>query len=236
MRDTAPRICALVPAFNEEDRIASTLLSIASRREITRIYVIDDGSTDETQARVQVTGTAALVTQAGGNVGKGGALTAAYAVLSKHAPPFDIFLLLDADLGASASECVKLLPPLLSGDADMTVGTLPPDPDFADTGERGGFGLATGLARWAIRRRTGQTFAQPLSGQRAVRREVLDALGGTFAAGFGVEVALTRGALEKGFRVTEVPTEFRHNVTGGDWKSVWHRARQLLDVARAVLR
>lgn len=232
MSDTAPRICALVPAFNEQDHIVSTLLSLASRREIAVIYVVDDGSTDETQARARsVEGV--RVVRLPKNGGKGAALCAGYA---EARPEGDIFLLLDGDLGASASECVKLLPPLLSGDADMTIGTLPPDPDFTESGERGGFGLATGLARWAIKRRTGQTFAQPLSGQRAVRRELLDALGGTFASGFGVEVALTRAALEKGFRVAEVPTEFRHHVTGGDWKSVWHRARQLRDVARVLLK
>ena len=92
------------------------------------------------------------------------------------------------------------------------------------------------LARWGIQRRTGREFAQPLSGQRAVRRSVLDALGGRFAPGFGVEVDLTVRALQAGFRVQEVPTEFRHKVSGGDWGSVQHRARQFRDVARVVLR
>ena len=57
----------------------------------------------------------------------------------------------------------------------MTIGLLPPDPAFAATGRRGGMGLVVRLARWGIARRTGRTFAQPLSGQRAVRRAVLDA-------------------------------------------------------------
>ena len=39
-----------------------------------------------------------------------------------------------------------------------------------------------------------------------------------------------------GCRVREVPTQFRHHVTGGDWRSLRHRARQLWDVARVVLR
>ena len=77
-------------------------------------------------------------------------------------------------------------------------------------------------------------FRQPLSGQRAVRKSVLDALGGKFAPGFGVEVDLTIRALEAGFRVMEVETEFRHHVTGGDWPSLKHRARQFRDVARIV--
>lgn len=234
MNNASPalRICALIPAFNEEDRLVSTLLALQSRREVHCIFVVDDGSSDDTAARAWSVEGVRVLRQIANN-GKGAALSAAY---KETRGLGDIFLLLDADLGASAAEAVKLLPSLLNGDADMTVGLLPPDPDFAESGGRGGFGLVTGLARWAIKRRTGQTFQQPLSGQRAVRREVLDALGGVFASGFGVEVALTRGALEKGFRVMEVPTEFRHKVTGTDWHGLLHRARQLRDVARAVLR
>ena len=168
----------------------------------------------------------------GRNGGKGAALTAAYAAARDWA---DVFLLLDADLGASAGEAVKLLPPILAGDADMTVGMLPPDPAFAATGQSGGRGFVVRLARQGIARRTRKVFQQPLSGQRAVRKSVLDALGGWFAPGFGVEVDLTIRALQAGFRVLEVETEFRHHVTGGDWPSLMHRARQFRDVARIVL-
>ncbi len=226
-----PRVCALVPAYNEAARIASTLLALRARREIHAIVVADDGSGDDTARLARASGADLVLSLPNG--GKGAALTAAYQAAREMG---DIFLLLDADLGASASECVKLLPLLRSSEADMTIGLLPADPDFARTGQRGGLGLVVRLARWGIARRTGQIFEQPLSGQRAVRRDVLERLGGRFAPGFGVEVALTVGALQAGCRVREVPTQFRHHVTGGDWRSLRHRARQLWDVARVVLR
>lgn len=225
------RVCALVPAFNEAARIGATILALRSRREVHTIVVADDGSGDDTAMLARAAGADLVVPLANG--GKGAALSAAYQAARGLG---DIFLLLDADLGASASECVKLLPLVRSREADMTIGLLPPDPDFARSGQRGGAGLVVRLARWGIARRTGRTFAQPLSGQRAVRREVLERQGGIFARGFGVEVALTLGALGDGFDVREVPTHFRHHVTGGDWRSVRHRARQLWDVARVVLR
>ena len=37
----------------------------------------------------------------------------------------DIVLLLDADLGATASQAALLLAPLLAGEADMTIATFP---------------------------------------------------------------------------------------------------------------
>lgn len=227
---TPLRVCALVPAFNEAARISTTVQALASRRAIDQVVVVDDGSSDDTAERARQAGATRVITQANG--GKGAALRTAYQAARDEA---DVFLLLDADLGASAAEAVKLLPPIYDGRADMTIGMLPPDPEFAASGERGGTGLVVRLARWGIHRRTGRAFEQPLSGQRAVRREVLEAVGGTFAPGFGVEVGLTIGALGAGFRVLEVPTEFRHHVTGGDWPSWMHRARQFRDVARVVL-
>lgn len=224
-----PRVCALVPAYNEAERIGLTIASLRARPEIGEIVVLDDGSSDGTSDIARASGMARVLTSRNG--GKGAALTAAYAAARDGA---DIFLLLDADLGASAGEAVKLLPPLWAGDADMTVGLLPHDPAFAATGQSGGRGFVVRLARQGIERRTRQKFQQPLSGQRAVRKSVLEALGGRFAPGFGVEVDLTVRALEAGFRVVEVETEFRHHVTGGDWPSLKHRARQFRDVARIV--
>lgn len=226
-----PRVCALIPAFNEAERIAVTVAALRLRPEITDIVVMDDGSTDGTAEVARTAGATLVLT--GGNGGKGAALSAAYAAARERA---EIFLLLDADLGYSAGEAVKLLPPLFLDQADMTIGMLPPDPAFAATGQSGGRGLVVRLARWGIERRTQHTMAQPLSGQRAVRRSVLDALGGRLAPGFGVEVDLTVRALQAGFRVREVATEFRHKVTGGDWPSLQHRAKQFRDVAQVVLR
>ncbi len=219
-RDARPmsealRVCALIPAYNEAARIADTVAALCARPEIDDVVVMDDGSSDGTAEIARAAGATLVLT--GRNGGKGAALAAAYAAARGRG---DIFLLLDADLGASAGEAVKLLPPLLAGEADMTIGLLPPDPDFAASGQSGGRGFVVRLARWGIARRTGQTFTQPLSGQRALRRDVLETLGGTFAPGFGVEVDLTIRALQAGFRVQEVETQFRHHVTGGDWASL----------------
>ena len=226
---TPPRVCALIPAYNEAERIGLTVAALKNRPEVTDVVVLDDGSTDSTAEIARAAGASLVLT--GPNCGKGAVLSAAYAAARERA---DVFLLLDADLGSSAGEAVRLLPPIFAGVAEMTVGMLPPDPEFAATGQSGGRGLVVRLARWGIQRRTQRMFRQPLSGQRAVRRSVLDALGGKFAPGFGVEVDLTIRALQLGFRVVEVETEFRHKVTGGDWPSLRHRARQLRDVARIV--
>lgn len=91
------------------------------------------------------------------------------------------------------------------------------------------------LARWGIARLTGQTMLAPLSGQRAVRRQVLEDAGG-FAAGWGVEVALTVSALQNGYRILEIPTQMSHRVTGRSPAAILHRAQQFLAALRVLLR
>lgn len=223
-------VCALIPAYNESERISITISALKARKEIHSIVVCDDGSTDNTVELAKSSGADLVLTQK--NMGKGAALTNAYeSVRGKY----DVYLLLDADLGASAGEAVKLLPPLWKEEADMVIGMLPPDPEFAETGESGGTGMVVSLANWGIKRSTGKTFQQPLNGQRAIRKEVLEKIGGKFQSGFGVEVALTITTLKAGFRVVEVDTQFRHKVTGSDWSSVFHRGHQFIDVAKALL-
>src|SRR5262245_24313351 len=98
-------------------------------------------------------------------------------------------------------------------------------------GHRSGFGLVEGLAGWGIRRSTGRRMDRPLSGQRAIRREA-GSMG--FARGFGVETAFTIDALRAGYRVVEVPCEITHARTGRDPAGFAHRARQGVDVVRAL--
>src|SRR5207249_9424485 len=96
----------------------------------------------------------------------------------------ELLLLLDADLRETAAEVVRLLEPLLTGEADMTVATFPPVP-----GHKGGFGLVLRLARWGVRRAGGPEMRAPLSGQRGLTRAAWERIG-RLDGGFGTEMGL----------------------------------------------
>ena len=98
----------------------------------------------------------------------------------------------------------------------------------------GGFGFALGFARWAIRRLCGLETAAPISGQRAMRTEVLRATL-PFARGYGMEVGMTVDAVRAGYRLREYELDLEHRATGRDLGGFLHRARQLADFARAYL-
>ncbi len=222
---------AIIPARNESERLASTIQALRSRPEVAGIIVIDDASTDDTYA-VATRENATRIVRLEKRAGKGGALMAGMKAAPDNA---EAYLFLDADLGDSATECVKLIAPLENNTADMTMGLLPPDLTLSAAGASGGgLGLVVGLARRGLLRRTGIEFLQPLAGQRAIRRSMIDPLGSALARGFGVEVGLTLAAVRAGCRVMEVETMFRHRVTGKSARAYLHRARQLIDVAAAL--
>ena len=214
-----PRVVALVAAHDRSDTVGATVAALGELA-LAEVVVIDDGSTDATADAARAAG--ARVVRLAANVGKGGAVTAGV----EATPEADVYLLVDADVGASAAAAGDLLGPVLSGGADMVIGVLP------RAGGRGGFGLVRGLAGAGIARATGWRPRAPLSGQRAVRASVLRRL--ELAPRFGLETALTIDALRSGARVAEVDVDLDHRHTGRRLSGFLHRGRQGRDIARAL--
>ncbi len=216
-------ISVIIPAYNESDRIAATVVAVQKLKNISQVIVVDDGSSDNTAESADAAGADIVLRQK--HSGKGAAIQNALIICTA-----EIVLLLDADLGDTASDAAKLLPPVISGVADMTIATFPVIP-----GKGGGMGLVVRLARWGIRILTGQVMNAPLSGQRAARRDLLTEIVG-FTSGWGAETAFTVLALRAGYRVLEVPTQMSHRVTGRSTADRLHRFKQLIEVARTLFR
>lgn len=218
--EPGPVVVALVPAKDRADDIAATVAALRGLTAVDRVLVIDDGSHDATAESARAAG--AEVLRLPVNRGKGGAVLAGV----EATPDAEVYLLIDADLAATASAADRLLDPVLGDEADMTIGVFPPAEG------RGGAGRVKALARRAIQRATGRELREPLSGQRAVRRTLLAGL--PSADRFGLEVAMTIDALRAGARVVEVEVPMDHRHTGGSWSGVVHRARQGADIGRAL--
>ncbi|MFA5384959.1 MAG: glycosyltransferase family 2 protein [Eubacteriales bacterium] len=211
------KVEVLIPAYNEEERISETVSAILNVPEIDGVLVVDDGSTDDTAIKARLAG--ARVVSLPVNSGKGEALNRGVKELTA-----EIIVFLDADLGPSAAEVKRLVDPVISGAADMTIARFP------KSKRKGGFGLVKRLAGEGIRRHTGLVMESPLSGQRAMTRRVAEKTA-PFATGFGVEVSMTITAAKQGFRILEVPVNMRHKETGRNWKGFIHRGKQFWHVA-----
>lgn len=230
----AKQITAIVPAYNEADIISDTVKAILDIPNIDQLIVVDDASTDGTAAAASK---AHKVIVLDNNMGKGGTLNAALPFVDG-----EIVLLLDADLGASAVEAVKLLEPVLNDKADMAVAIFGRSEISSSVNDSSklavrsrGFGLVVKFARLGIKILTGKTMEAPLAGPRALKREIIEKCGG-FAPKFGVEVGLTIDALRRGYRIVEVPVAMVHRPSGRDVKGFIHRGRQMADVLRILFK
>jgi glycosyltransferase involved in cell wall biosynthesis len=216
----------LVIARNEADRIAETVVALREAFAGARVIVVDGGSTDATADEAARAG-AGLV-RAGTHGGKGGSATlAARRVLAEPDAGDRLFVLCDGDLGASAGRLGPLVAAVERGECDLAVAA------FA-TKRGGGFGVAVGFSRWAIRSLTGLELRAPISGQRALRGASLQRLL-PFASGFGMETAMTIDAARAGLVVREVELDLEHRATGRDLRGFVHRARQLLSFVRVYV-
>lgn len=222
-------IVAVVPAMNSAGTIAATVTALLGVPRIASVVVVDDGSTDATgpegrRAAVALGRADALrVVRLERNAGKGAALEAGI----DHAPNASIFVFIDADLGATASVAELLLQPLVQGQADLAIGV-----PTTSAGARGGLGLVRSAAARGIHTACGFDTSAPLSGQRAIRGELIRSL--RIAPRFGVETAMTIDAVRACARVVEVPIDFEHRHTGRTLRGFAHRASQGADVARAL--
>ena len=228
---TRDAVAVVIPARNEEARIAATVAAASTLHGVELVIVVSDGSTDATVERAWSAG--AIVLRHPHPRGKAAALVTGTDAVSlieqyEHRAVPRHLLLLDADLEGSAGAAQALIDPVVLGVADLTIARFP-----RSAVPGAGRGLVVGLAERSIRRRTGWAPTQPLSGQRCLTRAAFDAAR-PLAHGFGVETGMTIDVLAAGFVVREVDTSLSHRVTGADLRSQLHRARQLVDVGRAV--
>jgi glycosyltransferase involved in cell wall biosynthesis len=213
-------LTVVIPAFDEESRVGDTVRAAVTLPDVTRVVVVDDGSRDATAAAASDAG--ATVWRHPRNQGKAAAMET-----GARAAGSGTLLFLDADLGATAANAEPLIAPVVAGEADMTIAA------FRSIVKLGGHGIVVAAARWGIHRATGWTPTQPLNGQRCLTWDAFTAAR-PLARGFGVETGMTIDLLRRGLRVREVEVDMSHRATGGDLSSQLHRARQLLDVTRAL--
>ncbi|MFB3891086.1 MAG: glycosyltransferase family 39 protein [Phycisphaerae bacterium] len=203
-------VSVLVPTLNEADNIDSLVPRIQSALAGAgldgEIVVVDGGSTDGTQARVQSWSAKGAVTliQSDGAGGLSGDILRA-AGSARH----DVVVVMDADLSHPPETVPLLAAPVLEGSSDVCVGSRyvkgGGTPDWPGS-RRLASRLATYLARPLV------NVNDPMSGFFAVRRDELLRFGRQ-AVGFkiGLEI-LARGG--DSLRVLEVPIVFHDRKAG----------------------
>lgn len=215
----------IIPAYNESERIVDTINGINHLAEVDEIVVVDDGSSDNTAQVVKSIDIEKLKfyiqTK---NYGKGKALEKGLEIMRKDA---DIVVFLDADVGKTSSEVIKIIRPVLDDECDVAIAR------FRPASKKGGMGFVKRLAKDSVYEMTGVELNSTISGQRAFKREVIDRFD-FMPDGYGVEVGMTVDILKWGYRVNEYLVDMTHNETGRDLKGFIHRGKQYLHIKKIV--
>lgn len=186
-----------------------TLRELAGR-EVDRVVVVDNGSSDDTAGIARSLG-ATTVTES--RVGYGSACQRGIATLETDTGPDagdrpDVLVFLDADDAAAPAQLERLVEPIRSGEADLVLGRRnagrSPLPPHARLGNR--------LVSAVLRRLYGSE-TRDLGPFRAVRFDVLRDLA-LDDPDFGWNVQMQVRALRGGYRVAEVPVVWERRALG----------------------
>lgn len=199
-----PTIDVVIPALNEEASLPLVLAGLP-RPPVRRVVVADNGSRDGT-ARVAREGGAEVVAAA--RRGYGSACLAGLGHLRRTGPP-EVVVFVDADYSDHPDELPRLVAPILTGDADLVIGSRvlgEREPGALLPQARAGNLVACALIRLFY----GHRFTD-LGPFRAIRWESLERIGMS-DPDFGWTAEMQVKALRHGLRATEVPVSYRRRV------------------------
>ena len=197
-----PAVALIIPARDEELSLPTVLRRVPAG--VTRVVVVDNGSADRT-AEVALEHGAEVVRET--RPGYGRACLAGMALLAANPPAIVAFA--DADGSDGVENLLALLPPLLRGEADLSLARRLPVANAAlSPQQRCGNWLATRLIRlfW------GHDY-QDLGPMRAITWQALHELNmGDRTFGWTVEMQIR--ALKAGLRVVETPLPYHIRIAG----------------------
>ncbi len=205
------KITVIIPAYNEEETIADVVGPVLESSFISDVLVVSDGSTDQTVTLAKDAGATVLELQSKG--GKGEAMLFGLAQTESS-----IVVFLDADLrGLTPEHIEQLVRPVLNGERQMNVGLR----------DRGG--VLTFITK----------HLPLISGERALKRSVLEQIPARYVRGFMAEVAINYYCRSHGLSYGATPLKGlsirRKHEKVGLWLAVLQYMRMFYQVAKAMV-
>ena len=193
-----PGICVVIPCLNEAATIGRVVSDFRRALPKAAVIVFDNSSTDGSADKAEAAGATVVRVP---RQGKGYVLRYAFDRVKA-----DVYVVVDADDTYAADQVGDLIAPVLRGDCDMAVGAREhfAQPDAIRPLHRWGNRLIVAFLNLSF----GTRLRDILSGYRVLSGDMVRELP-LLAPGFEVETELTLETLERGFRVLEVPVQYR---------------------------
>lgn len=202
-------IAVLVPCYNEEITIAKVVDDFKRVLPHATIYVYDNNSSDATS---QIAAEHGAVVRRESRQGKGNVVRQMLRDIDA-----DVYLMVDGDDTYPAEAAASLIEPILNGDADMTVGDRLSNGSYGEENKRAFHGFGNDLVRFLIKRIYGYEFSDVMTGYRGFSRVFAKTMP-IESPGFEIETELSIHAVDKRWRIVEVPIEYRDRPEGSESK------------------
>lgn len=205
------KVAIVLPAYNEEQTIAATIEDFHQALPDAAIWVINNRSSDTTEQMAQ--DTLSRLGCKGGVInerrpGKGNAVRRGFLDIDA-----DIYILADADLTYPAAQAQELMAPIIAGEADMVVGDRHSSGHYATENKRALHGFGNRLVRDLVNKLFHSDLADIMSGYRVFNRRFVKSYP-ILVEGFEIETDMTLHALDKRFRIVEIPVAYRDRPAG----------------------
>ena len=202
-------VAVLVPCYNEAVTIAKVVDDY--RRELpgATIYVYDNNSSDDTSAIAKAHG---AVVRREPRQGKGNVCRQMFRDIDA-----DCYLMVDGDDTYDETKAAEICDLVLNGDADMVVGDRLSNGTYAEENKRAFHGFGNNLVRAMIKWIYGYSFEDVMTGYRAMSRPFVKTFP-VLSEGFQIETELSIHAVDRRWRIADVPIDYRDRPAGSESK------------------
>ena len=207
--ENAPRVAVLVPCYNESLTIAKVVDDFKAALPHATIYVYDNNSSDGT---AKIAADHGAVVRRENRQGKGNVVRQMLREIDA-----DYYLMVDGDDTYPAEEAPALLAPLIADEADMVVGDRLSNGAYKRENDRAFHGFGNNLVRWLIKIIYGFEFSDVMTGYRAFNSVFAKTMP-VLSPGFEIETELSIHAVDKRWRIAEVPIDYRDRPEGSTSK------------------
>lgn len=199
----------LIPCYNEELTVGKVLQDFKKALPKADIYVYANNCTDNT---AQVAMENGAIVREEPRKGKGNVTRQMFRDIEA-----DYYLMVDGDDTYPAESAIDMLMPLIEGRADMTVGDRLSNGSYGEENERAFHGFGNNLVRWLIKSIYGFAFDDVMTGYRGMTKAFVKTMP-VLSKEFQIETEISIHAVDKNFRIVDVPVIYRDRPEGSESK------------------
>ena len=202
-------VAVIIPCYNEAITIAKVIDDFKRVLPDADVYVYDNNSSDGTGDIAREHG---AIVRLETRQGKGNVVRQMMRDIDA-----DYYIMVDGDDTYPAEAAPALLMPLIEDAADMTVGDRLSNGSYGDENDRAFHGFGNNLVRWLIKVIYRFDFADVMTGYRAYNQVFAKTMP-VLSPGFEIETELSIHAVDKRWRIAQVPIDYRDRPEGSESK------------------